>query len=95
MVGMDSDHDSNQEGSVKELALTILNCILMEDINNDSEDFLLEVIDTLDSSPEMKNILRIMLNPSTRFVDLEEYLFKLVQEDSESLNSYSNTPIIK
>jgi hypothetical protein len=41
MVGMDSDHDSNQEGSVKELALTILNCILMEDINNDSEDFLL------------------------------------------------------
>jgi len=55
----------------------------------------LELIDALDSSPEMKSILRIMLNPSTRFVDLEEYLFKLVQEDTESLNSYSHTPIIK
>lgn len=49
----------------------------------------------LDSSPEMKNILKIMLNPSTRFIDLEEYLFKLVQEDTESLNSEAHTPIIK
>lgn len=36
-----------------------------------------------------------MLNRSTRFVDLEEYLFKLVQEDTQSLNSYNHTPIIK
>jgi hypothetical protein len=41
MVGMDPDHDVNQEGTVKQLAQTILNCILMESITNDSEDFLL------------------------------------------------------
>lgn len=70
MVGMDADHDINQEGTVKQLALTILNCILMDEITNDSEDFLLELIDALDSSPEMKNILRIMLSRSTRFIDL-------------------------
>jgi hypothetical protein len=70
MVGMDADHDLNQEGTVKQLALTILNCILMDEITNDSEDFLLELIDALDSSPEMKNILRIMLSRSTRFIDL-------------------------
>jgi|694.fasta_scaffold154604_4 hypothetical protein len=70
MVGMDADQDINQEGTVKQLALTILNCILMDEITNDSEDFLLELIDALDSSPEMKNILRIMLSRSTRFIDL-------------------------
>lgn len=70
MVGMEPDHDINQEGTVKQLALTILNCILMDEITNDSEDFLLELIDALDSSPEMKNILRIMMSRSTRFIDL-------------------------
>jgi hypothetical protein len=70
MVGIDADQDINQEGTVKQLALTILNCILMDEITNDSEDFLLELIDALDSSPEMKNILRIMLSRSTRFIDL-------------------------
>lgn len=67
---MEPDHDINQEGTVKQLAVTILNCILMDEITNDSEDFLLELIDALDSSPEMKNILRIMLSCSTRFIDL-------------------------
>lgn len=67
---MEPDHDINQEGTVKQLAVTILNCILMDEITNDSEDFLLELIDALDSSPEMKNILRIMLSRSTRFIDL-------------------------
>ena len=43
----------------------------------------------------MKSILRTMLQPATRFVDLEEYLFKLVQEDTESLNSYSQTPVVR
>lgn len=42
----------------------------MDEITNDSEDFLLELIDALDSSPEMKNILRIMLSHSTKFIDL-------------------------
>lgn len=70
MIGMEPDHDINQEGTVKQLAVTILNCILMDEITNDSEDFLLELIDALDSSPEMKNILRIMLSRSTRFIDL-------------------------
>ncbi len=70
MIGMEPDHDINQEGTVKQLAVTILNCILMDEITNDSEDFLLELIDALDSSPEMKNILRIMLSRSTKFIDL-------------------------
>lgn len=36
MVGMEPDHDPNQEGTVKQLALTILNCILMDEITNES-----------------------------------------------------------
>lgn len=43
----------------------------------------------------MKNILRLMLNSNTKFLELEEYLFKLVQEETDSLNSYSNTPLLR
>lgn len=36
-----------------------------------------------------------MLNPATKFIELEEELFRMVQEETDSLNSYSNTPNIK
>ena len=36
-----------------------------------------------------------MMNTRMKFVELEDYLFKLVQEDTDSLNSYSHTPIVK
>ena len=29
MIGMESGHDLNREGSTRQLALTILNCLLM------------------------------------------------------------------
>ena len=35
-----------------------------------------------------------MIKGETKFVELEEFLFKLVQED-ESIASQSNTPILK
>lgn len=34
MIGMDSDHDANEEGTTRQLALTVLNCLLMEEITN-------------------------------------------------------------
>ena len=43
----------------------------------------------------MKNILKMMLNPETKFIELEEYLFRMVQEETDSFNSYSNTPNLK
>jgi hypothetical protein len=95
MIGMDSDHDASKEGTTKQLALTILNCLLMENITNDSDDFLLEIIENLECTVEMKNILRMMLTSGTKFVELEEYLFRMVQEETDSLNSYSNTPNLK
>jgi hypothetical protein len=95
MVGMDNDHDLNEEGTPKQLALTILNCLLMDEITNDSQEYLLDLVDSLDSTMEMKNILRLMLNSNTKFLELEEYLFKLVQEETDSLNSYSNTPLLR
>lgn len=36
-----------------------------------------------------------MLKAETKFIELEEYLFKMVQEETDSLNSYSNTPNLK
>lgn len=36
-----------------------------------------------------------MLKSTTKFIELEEYLFKMVQEETDSLNSYSNTPNLK
>ncbi len=44
MVGMDNDHDLNKEGTTRQLAMTILDCLLMEELNNDSEEFLQEVV---------------------------------------------------
>ena len=95
MIGMSSDHDPNREGTTKQLAITVLNCLLMEEITNNSDDFLGEVIENLESTVEMKNILRLMTNTSTKFVELEEYLFRMVQEETDSLNSYTNTPNLK
>lgn len=43
----------------------------------------------------MKNTLHLMINDSTTFIELEEYLFRLVQEDNDSLASYSNTPLLQ
>lgn len=36
MIGLDNDHDQSKEGTTKQLAITILNCLLMEEIANDS-----------------------------------------------------------
>ena len=47
MIGMESGQDLNTEGTTRQLAVTILHCLLMEDIGNDSEHFLLEVIEGL------------------------------------------------
>jgi hypothetical protein len=80
MVGMDGDHDVNREGTTKQLALTILNCLLMEEITNDAEEFLVDVVENLESTVEMKSILKLMINPATKFIELEEYLFRMVQE---------------
>lgn len=35
-----------------------------------------------------------MVDQRTQFADLEEYLFKLVQEETDSLASCSNTPMV-
>lgn len=43
----------------------------------------------------MKTILRLMLKTESKFIELEEYLFRMVQEETDSLNSYSNTPNLK
>lgn len=42
----------------------------------------------------MKDILCMMIKPKTNFTELEEFLFRLVQEE-ESVASQSNTPILK
>ena len=52
------------------------------------------MIEGLDSSHDMKEILLTMIKPECNFIGLEEYLFKLVQED-DSIASQSNTPILK
>ncbi len=36
-----------------------------------------------------------MLKTESKFIELEEYLFRMVQEETDSLNSYSNTPNLK
>lgn len=36
-----------------------------------------------------------MIKEETKFIELEEYLFRMVQEETDSLNSYSNTPNLK
>jgi hypothetical protein len=42
----------------------------------------------------MKDVLLMMIKKSIKFTELEEHLFKLVQDD-ESIASQSNTPILK
>ena len=42
----------------------------------------------------MKDILLMMINKDCKFTQLEQHLFKLVQDD-DSLASYSNTPMLK
>ena len=77
---MDTDHDANEEGTTKMLAITVLNCLLMDHINNDSSEFLYDLVESIECTSEMKNILHMMLSEHTKFVELQEYLFKLVQE---------------
>lgn len=43
----------------------------------------------------MKNLLYMMINEKTRLVELEESLFKLVHEETDSLGSYSHTPLLQ
>ena len=95
MIGLDSDHDLSKEASTKQLAITILNCLLMEEITNDSEDFLEEIIEHLESTSEMKTILKMMIGQEMKFIELEDYLLRMAQEETDSLNSYSNTPNLK
>jgi hypothetical protein len=42
----------------------------------------------------LKELLLMMITKDIKFTELEEHLFKLVQDD-ESLASQSNTPILK
>lgn len=37
MIGMESGQEVGVEGTTRQLAVTVLNCLLMEEINNDSE----------------------------------------------------------
>ena len=62
MVGMDKDHDLNKEGSTKQLATTILSCLTLEEITNNATPYLTDMIDQLECTTEMKNILKMMLN---------------------------------
>lgn len=48
----------------------------------------------MECSRDMKEILTMMVSRDIKFTELEEHLFKLVQDD-ESLASHSNTPILK
>ena len=92
---MDSDHDLTKEASTKQLAVTILNCLLMEELTNDSEELLEEIIEHLDCTGEMKTILKMMINEEMKFIELEDYLLRMAQEETDSLNSYNNTPNLK
>lgn len=65
---MDSDHDLTKEASTKQLAVTILNCLLMEELTNDSEELLEEIIEHLDCTGEMKTILKMMINEEMKFI---------------------------
>ena len=40
MVGMHSDHDISKESTPKDLVPTILKCYLMEEISNESPEYL-------------------------------------------------------
>lgn len=37
----------------------------------------------------------MMLDTRTNFIELEEYLYRMVQEETDSLTSYSNTPNLR
>lgn len=45
MVGIEVGQDAAEEGSTKQLAMTVLNCLLMEDVSNDAREFLEELIE--------------------------------------------------
>ena len=36
MVGIDSDHEAATEGKTKDLAITMMQCILLDEIHNDT-----------------------------------------------------------
>ena len=37
MVGMDPHHETNTQGSTKDLAMTMMQCILLQPIQNNTE----------------------------------------------------------
>jgi alpha-D-ribose 1-methylphosphonate 5-triphosphate synthase subunit PhnI len=93
MIGIDNDHTQN-EGTPKMLALTLIECITLKELNNEEQSYLERVVERLQCSREMKDALGMMIDPNIKFTEMEEHLFKLVQ-DEESLSSHSNTPNLK
>jgi hypothetical protein len=93
MIGMDVSH-TESEGLPKTLALTLIECINLSKPTNLESNYLEKVVMRLECSKEMKDLLTMMVTKQVKFTELEEHLFKLVQDD-ESLASESNTPIIK
>ena len=93
MIGIDQKHDQS-EGKPKMLATTLIECLMLERLSNQSKEYLDSLIENLDCSRDMKDMLTMMTHKDIKFTELEEHLFKLVQDD-ESIASNSNTPILK
>jgi hypothetical protein len=92
MVGISPEHDLN-EGTTKKLAMTILSCILMKQVTNQSSEYLEALIDKTKCSKELKKVLYFMVMDDTTFKELEEYLFKLASDENDTLLSGVSTPV--
>lgn len=94
MIGIESHHSQN-DGTPKMLALSLLECMLMQKLTNQDNGYLQQTInESLECSRDMKDMLLMMIQEDCKFPQLEEHLFKLVQDD-DSLASHSNTPLLK
>ncbi len=62
------------------LLQSILECCTLKKVENQSCEHMLNLTEKLDYSAEFKNTLKMMLDSRISFVDIEDHLFKLVQD---------------
>jgi hypothetical protein len=69
MIGIYSEHDQ-LEGTTKKLTMTILSCLLMKQVTNQSNEYLEALIDKTKCSRELKKVLYFMIMEDTTFEEL-------------------------
>ena len=82
MIGI-SSHHKNQipYNTPKSLGISIVECFLLDSISNQDSSFLESLImGRLECSQDMKEILLMMVEGKSSFLEVEEHLFRLVQE---------------